>query len=449
MNESGNEKSHPVGKVSTDETNSSVIGQRPIQEQSWRHRSLLVAAASVVSFLIIFSHRPDALLNPQFLAEDGAYFYAQAYNLGPWRALALPIAGYLVTSARLAGLIAVFFPVSWGPAIFNTLAIVIQIAPVTLLFTNRFDHLVPNWYARVALVFLYLALPNSFELDAAMTYSQWHLALLAALVVIAAPPSNKRWRVFDGFIILLAGLSGPFCLLLAPVILLRWLRVRSPHLLTLFMINLVASAAQVITLIATGSSARAHGNLGINAVELARIIAGQLFVAATLGMRGYMLVGTLGWWATDWFPVAIAIAGAVFLGYTLRTAPQELRLLWLFSALVLAASLFSPVIPGPGTYWQRLAAPGWNLRYEYLLGIAWLSTLVWILSTRPKPALRRLTLVLLTFTCLAAIPLDWQYSPFTDYHYQSYVTRFERLPVGSRIAIPLNPGGWTMVLIKH
>lgn len=412
-------------------------------------RWLAIVAVGVFSFLIIFTHRPDALLNPQFLAEDGAYFYAQAYNLGALRAMTIPVAGYLVTSARIAALIAMFFPLSWGPAIFNILGIIIQASPVMFLFTDRFDKLIPNWYARGAFAFLYLAQPGSFELDAAMTYSQWHIALLAFLIVIATPRTSLWWRVFDGGVLLLAGLSGPFCLLLAPIILLRWLRTRSPHLMRLFALDIVASAVQVVVLVANLSVERAHGALGISAVDLSRIIAGQILLAATVGGRITALVALTNWWVAGWLPVLFAIGVAIFLALALRSAPQELRLLWLFGALILATALASPVTSGPGTYWQRLAHPLWNLRYEFLLNLAWLTTLVWILAARQKPLLRRVALILLAFTCMAAIPLDWSYPAYMNYHYQSYARQFEQMPPGSRIVIPLNPGNWTMTLIRR
>lgn len=206
----------------------------------WRRRWLVIIAASLVACLLIFLRRPDALLNPQFLAEDGTYYYAQAYNLGGLRALFLPAAGYLLITDRLIAAVAVLLPMAWAPALFNVYAILWQAAPVAFLFTRRFDQLIPNWYARVAIALLYLAIPNSYELDASVTYIQWHLALLAFLVVIAAPRSGRAWRVFDGAVILLCGLDGPFCLLLAPIILLRWLRVRHPRLLVLLAIDLGA-----------------------------------------------------------------------------------------------------------------------------------------------------------------------------------------------------------------
>lgn len=417
-------------------------------------RWLIIAAAGVVSAILIFSRRPDALLNPQFLAEDGTYFYAQTYNLGPLRALGIPVAGYLVTSGRLAALIAVAFPLAWGPAIFNLLGITVQSAPVLFLFTRRFDRLIPNWYARAALAFFYLALPNSLELDVAITNAQWHLALLALLVVIAETPTARGWQVFDGCIVLLAGLSAPLCFALAPVIALRWLRARDRRLVWLFALNLLACAVQAATLLTTTASARSFGSPDMDGIQLARIIAGQVFVAATVGIRVYALIGASSGWAAGWAPVAVAVAGLAFLGAALRRAPQELRLLWLFGALTLVAALVSETHPGPGptnpgTYWQFLARPGWNMRYEFLLLIAWFATLVWIMSSRPKAALRRMAFFLLTFSFVVAIPLDWSYPPFVDYHYQTYLAQFERMPAGSQITIPIYPAGWTMTLIKR
>ena len=425
-------------------------------QRAWRalrdHRWLLVTIAGALAVLLIFSRRPDALLNPQFLAEDGAYFYAQAYNLGPWHALVTPAAGYLVTSARLVAVIALLFPLAWGPLIFNFCAIVIQAAPVMFLLTDRLDHLFPSWYARLAIAFLYLAAPGSFELDAAMTYSQWHLAILAFLVIIAAPRSTAGWRLFDAAILALAALSGPFCFFLAPIVALRWLRTRAPLLPWLLAIDLIASGVQAALLITTVASSRAHGPLGVDSVELARIIIGQIVLVAAFSMKGYALVSLSGWWATGWFPALLLIAGLIFLAAALRRAPQELRLFWLFGGLVFAAALVSPVTNGDGTYWQRLAHPMWNARYEFFLMLAWLVTLVWVIRSPAAPLVRRVALIALAFACLVAIPVDWEYPPFQNYHYQTYVRRFERLPAGSRLVIPLNPPlmhPWTMTLIKH
>lgn len=327
------------------------------QEQWWRRRWFVILAASLLACLIIFLRRPDALLNPQFLAEDGTYFYAQAYNLGGLRALLLPIAGYLLVSDRLVALIAVQFPLSWGPAIFNVCAILMQAAPVSFLFTRRFDQLIPNWYARGAIAFLYLAAPNSYNLDATLTYAQWHLALLALLVMIAAPHSGRAWKIFDGAVMLLSGLSGPYCLALAPVILLRWLRTRNKQHLVLFAINLFTIAVQAAVLLANMTAQRGNESLGASGVMLARIFAGQLFLATLFSGKGYAVISATGWWASSWFPVLVSMSGAGFVAWMLHRAPQELRLLWLFAVLIFGSGLLAPIGAGGGNYWLQLAHP--------------------------------------------------------------------------------------------
>src|SRR5438874_1851777 len=47
-------------------------------------RLLLHLSVFFVAFFVIFLRRPDAILNAQFYAEDGKYWFAEAYNLG-WR----------------------------------------------------------------------------------------------------------------------------------------------------------------------------------------------------------------------------------------------------------------------------------------------------------------------------------------------------------------------------
>lgn len=425
---------------------------RPIHQQRWwSRRWIIILIASLIACLIIFLRRPDALLNPQFFAEDGAYYYAQAYNLGGLRALLLPAAGYLLLSARLVALIAMYFPLSWGPAIFDACATLAQAAPVSFLFTRRFDRLIPNWYARGAIALLYLAAPNSYRLDGSLTYAQWHLALLATLVVIAAPSSGRAWKVFDGAIILLSGLSGPYCFSLAPVILLRWLRTHNRQHLTLLVINLFATAVQGVTLLANMTAQRGSESLGASGVALARIVAGQFFLAAVFGGKGYAVISTTSWWASTWFPILVSLSIVSFIAFILSRAPQELQLLWLFAVLVFGSALIAPIGAGDN-YWQQLAHPLWNLRYVFLLIVAWLATLIWLLTRTPgiPPAARRVALVLLTLTCMIGIPLDWQHPAFTDNHYEAYVQQFDRMPPGSRIEIPLNPDPyWTMTLIKH
>jgi hypothetical protein len=50
---------------------------------------------------------------------------------------------------------------------------------------------------------------------------------------------------------------------------------------------------------------------------------------------------------------------------------------------------------------------------------------------------------------LLAIAKHWQYWPMPNLHFPTYAMKFERLPTGATMTIPVNPPGWSMTLIKH
>jgi hypothetical protein len=66
------------------------------QERS-RYRALLLhGMIFLVAFGVLVLRRPDAIFNAQFYAEDGKYWYADAYNHG-WACVFMPQWGYLQT----------------------------------------------------------------------------------------------------------------------------------------------------------------------------------------------------------------------------------------------------------------------------------------------------------------------------------------------------------------
>src|SRR5437773_11818368 len=132
---------------------------------------------------IVVSRRPDAVSNPQFWAEDGKFWYADAYNTGGIGIFLQPYYGYLHLVPRLTALVAQALPLRLGPLAFNVVAIVIEILPVLLLVSSRLSG-IGSVSARMLLGFLCLSLPHTWEIHSTITNAQWHLALVAFLVVI-------------------------------------------------------------------------------------------------------------------------------------------------------------------------------------------------------------------------------------------------------------------------
>jgi hypothetical protein len=167
-------------------------------------------AACFVAALCVISRQPGALLHPQFYAEDGTVWFAEAYNKGWLHSLWIPYTGYFQTLPRLAAGFALFWPLPLAPLAMNLVGFVIQLLPVPVLLSSRLRTW-GNLMFRSTLAAAYLVLPNSREVNVVVTEAQWHLALVAILLLLARQPRTKFAAVFDAAVFVLCGVTGPFC----------------------------------------------------------------------------------------------------------------------------------------------------------------------------------------------------------------------------------------------
>jgi len=410
-------------------------------QYGWRLHILIFISA----FSIIVLRRPDAILNPQFWAEDGALWYANAYNDGI-RSVLIPQNGYLQTISRLVAAIAQFLPFEWAPFIFNGVAIFIQILPVIFLLSSRFSALIPNRYNRIFLSILYLALPNSWEIHANLTNAQWHLALLAFMVIVAKPDNLPVWRCFDTGVVLLSGLSGPFSILLVPIAAIRIWLDRERWLIVLFLLVSASALVQTLCLLLAWQT-RSQMFLGATPELLVRILSGQVFLGALIGQGGYSWVVSSSEWR--FIPALfIALIGLMVMIYALLKGPVELRFFIIFALLTFSTALISPQASATNPQWQVLTLPGVGGRYWFIPMLAFISVLIWMLRKSSSPKLRLLAMMALA-GMLIGIIMDWQQPPYVDLNFKEHAHRFEGSPIGTEIVIPINPPGWYMSLTKN
>lgn len=404
--------------------------------------ALFHAAAFLAAAALVFSRRPDAFLNAQFFAEDGVVWYSNAYQLG-LRSLLLPEAGYLHTLSRLAALLAVLFPLAAAPLVMNLCALLLQVLPVNLFLSRRFSGI--SLPLRLLGCFLYLALPNTFEIDANMTTVQWHLALLACLVLFARPGKTAAWRVFDIVILALLSVDGPMGVLLTPVAFLLWWARRDRWHAVLCGALIPGAAIQSVVLLFSQSQRAAAPN-GASFKLLLSILGRQIFLAALLGIDTVRhLVSRHGFFAAEVLALAI---GVMILAYAFRLGSLELKLFIGFAALVMALSLARPLASDRVAQWQVLSYPGGGDRYYFFPLLAFFAALVWMAvnSGAWRPA-RYFALALLLLSSFA-IARDWRYPPFLDLNFREYAREFDRAAPGTRISIPINPRHWHMELIR-
>ena len=191
--------------------------QPKIRLRAWQH-----AVIFLVAFAVIVSRRPDAVFHPQFYSEDGYVWFADAYNLGWWPALFRTWAGYFQTLPRLVASLALLVPFSRVPLLLNIAAIFFQILPANLLLSSR-SSVWGSLRFRIILASMYLVLPNCDEVYRGITNAQWSLVLCVFMLLVARAPRSTGERFFDVLILLLSGLTGPFCIFLSPIaIFLAW-----------------------------------------------------------------------------------------------------------------------------------------------------------------------------------------------------------------------------------
>lgn len=143
----------------------SLRAQTP-QVDRWHWQLAIFLAAA----FLVFSRVPHCFLHAQFSAEDGHVWFADAYNLG-WKALFRSQDGYYQTLPRVAAALALLFPISAAPLVLNLIGTVCQVLPVNVLLSSRCRTWGPL-HVRAVLAFLYLALPNSSQLQVTVTEAQ-------------------------------------------------------------------------------------------------------------------------------------------------------------------------------------------------------------------------------------------------------------------------------------
>jgi hypothetical protein len=420
--------------------------------------ALVLPIAFAISCLLVATRRPDALLYPQFFAEDGAWWYAQAHELGALDAIVVPYRNYIHLVPRLAAGLAIHAPMLWAPLVTNAVAVVAQAVTATFLCSRRMARAVPSAWARWGVALLYVGLPGIWGTIANVTNAQWHLAVLACAIVLATPSEKLAWRLFDVAIVALSGLSGPFAIFLLPVVALKWIARRERWSLALGAVAAATALVQAGVILFAEEQAGSRPPLGASIASLLRVVVGRVVYEGLLGQRIYEAIFERPeslWWHPAILAGAALLAAAV-VALALARGPLELRLFTLYAALALAAALVWPSKePLQTTFWENITAPAASNRYFLLPIFALALALFWLAVAPPHSGARSTERFaeravgggLLALLLVGAV-LDWREPPPNDYFWSKFVAKYDRAPAGAKVQI-LYPPGWSMLLTKR
>jgi len=390
--------------------------------------------------LAVISRRPDALLNPQFFAEDGNVWFAEAYNQGWARALAITHTGYFQTLPRLGAALALAVPLQHAPLITNLVGLVLQVAPAVFLLSTRAERWAPL-RIRVLMTLAYLALPNISELNVSITEAQWHLALLACLVVLSRSPESRAGTIFDLTVLALCGLTGPFCVVLFPAALVVWWKERTKWRSWVAVLLGCSALILAISLLSSAVQTRASMPLGASFNLLCRILVSQIFLAPLFGMNSALR-------RSDRYVYSLAALGVALLLYCCIRARLEWKLFIGFSVLIFAASMITPQASYDQPQWVALAG-AWGTRYWFFPILAFVWCLLWYAGLGPNRLLKVLAVLALLIMC-TRVPRNWRFKPYADLHFSSEVrNKFAPAPPGTVVSLPILPGDqWDVKLKK-
>ena len=420
------------------------LGPLNAAEERLAVREAFSPAGQVVVFVLaalaVVSRNPLLFTRWQFYAEDGAIWYANAYNGGWLHSLTLPAGGYLNTLQRVGAGLAMLVPFRFAPLAMVVFGLLWQCLPVTILLSARCR----RWGSlstRMLFAALYLAVPHAREVHVVLTNSQWHLALVLPLLLFAAPPRGRMGRVLDGLLFALAGFCGPYGIPLVPGGLLFWYLRRQRWTLVqcgLLAVGVVVQGAVLLR----GGGARTQAVLGASVGYFLRLLGGNIVMGSIFGAFPWSVRAPYG------LLLGFALLGMAVYAYCLRRAPVELRLFMLYCLLLLASALHSPLATTASLLpvWAVMAK-GHSSRYWLFPMLALLWGCAWCFQAAPARAFRFVGGAVLVLTC-AGIVQDWRYPSYPDAHFQASARRFATAAAGARVDVPETPAGWTMVLYK-
>jgi hypothetical protein len=375
--------------------------------------------------LIIFLRRPDAFLNPQFWAEDGVIFFKECYYYNLTSALT-PYAGYLHFIPRIIALISnKVIGVRLAPFFYNTCTLIIYIAVIANVYSRRVN--LNNKILYILSLCLVPCYGNEIFMN--VTNIQWFTGILIIVILIKREPSSQfgniplQW-VSDIIQLLLAGLTGPFIVILIPLYAIRLYIQKNIHSLVVGAVAGITSIIQLGFLLTTSSEA---ANCGISVHYIINFIEYKVTYQYFFGWLNY----------SDKYSYIYLMAYISLITYLLKliySSKNRNSLIFischfLFIGATLIRMKGDPVI---------FNIIGGN-RYLYIPYVM----LSWVLISELNKSNRVFIYSLLMIILSSSLTSKFT-TKYIDYNWKTHAEKIGK----ENIEIPINPPGWSVILKK-
>lgn len=409
--------------------------------------------AWLAAVLAIVLRAPALWSHPRFWAEEGAIYFAAAFNQPWYESLFAPQVGYYSLFANGAALVAArLAPLEYAPFVTLGAALAVQALPVALILSSRAP-LWRSWPSALAGVVIVIFTPISSELWLNTINSQFYLALCVFLVLLEEEPPTSlgRYRAHR-VVLLVAGLTGAVSCFLTPLFAVRYMLYRHREHLVQAALMVMCTAVQLLAfwaqvgepsvtrrfspfdlptlgaLLWTNTIAWPFFGLGT-----AWTFASVVYAARNTGLREFTDLGLL-----------LLAADAVFLCWLGRAlvGRRACMLLGSFLALVIFSALASTgSVPGK----LVLIQPGFGGRYFYApVAILLITVLSGAVEGRPGlPPRRRLWHVVLLVCAIGVGLSQFRIPVVLGSPWNVEVAHWRENP---QTPLAIAPNGWSILL---
>lgn len=400
--------------------------------------SILLAAAG-----IMIARRPDIITNAVPWAEDGAVWLSQAHNIGI-NSIFLPQDGYMQTISRVAYFIGSLFGLDNAPLVATLIAILLRCLMCTFFMSERFNFI--SIRLRLSLVVYFLLMPNIGEGFVNITNAQWYLSLYSIGILTASGHNSKAWRIHDVIILLISGLSGPFVLFLAPCLFFKYAvpALKEKNLKIIFNYETLLIAFCFIvqaSVLLVDFDHRSKAPLGAGITLLADIFSMRM-------LFGSLFDNSIMTFVTEFHKINTASLIVYLLVVTALFARAEWRARSLisFGLLMMASSLYRPMMTLETEQWPAFLLPGAGGRYFFITNFLFICSIAYALRKLCKLNDKSIIIIISVMCLLAADSFKMDKIDAPDYREE--MTKYHSADKGEKVSIGIAPMGWSMQLIK-
>ncbi len=193
--------------------------------------------------LIIFYRSPYIFLNGRFVAEEGSYWFRNAYLFGPIKGLTQVFygSGYFNFWANISSVLATFLSLEYAPFATVYMAFLVQLYLFVFIIFSESSFLVNKFDKFIGSLLVILTPPMVAEVWLNTLTSQVYFSILTILIFFQKEISNNFFNKTSPLIVLVSGLSSLIPCVLTPFFIYKYFKNRT-RLNFLNFVNLTIAA---------------------------------------------------------------------------------------------------------------------------------------------------------------------------------------------------------------